>query len=299
MSAPEGATSAAIMVVEDDPLLRRTLTPLLEALGHTVVCAVDNGREAIEAICRAPDLILMDIGLEGDLDGIATAAAIRKDWDGPIIYVTGYSDTETLDRAGAHEPAAYLVKPYDQDNLAVAIRLALGNHRRARARRRWLSAFVDHLGGAAEPMCALDEAGRVRVINRASEAFLGRPREQIIGRSIEECAAHQPWLEELVAGVERARRHGGPLNTPLGRHQITITPIGDGPNPLGMLLTLKPDEAHAPLVCVCSWCRRIRGDEGAWARFEEHFGQTMGMQFTHSICSECALGLLDESDEVP
>lgn len=297
MPAVEAVIPAAILVVEDDRLLRRNLVRLLQYLGHTVIADVDNGREAIEAIRLAPDLILMDIGLKGDLDGIATAEAIRKQWDGPIIYVTGYSDAETLDRAGAQEPAAYLVKPYDENNLAVAIRIALGNHHRARARRRWFSAFVDHLGGAEEPMFGIDAAGRVRVVNRASEAFLGRPRERIVGRTLEECAVDEPWLEELARGVARVRRHGGTLTVPLGEHQVTITPIGAGPSPLGMLLTLNPNEANASLVCVCSWCRRIRGDRGDWARFEEHFNRAMGMQFTHSICPECTVGLLDESEE--
>lgn len=309
------STPAAILVVEDNPDLRQNLCMLLEHLGHTVVAAVDNGPDAIEAMREAPDLVLMDVRLRGSMDGIAAAETIRRKWDGPLIYLTGYADHETVRRAGTHEPAAFLVKPFDEAGLDAAIHIALDNHHRARARQRWTSALIDQLAGADEAMCAVDGTGRVRLVNAAAEAIFGRPRRALVGHLLADCVsdaaggesdgetaasdAIQGWGAAMLDGLARVSHGEAAVNLSAGGHRIIIAPIGrPSHEPYGVLITARRETGDPgnPLICVCSWCRRIRDPGARWARFEEYFASSIDAQFTHSICPDCTEGLLGESN---
>ena len=92
--------ASAILVVEDEQIVALELKDRLTRMGHSVVGIVTSGEEAIEESRRLrPDLIVMDIRLQGELDGIDAAAAIRKELDTAIVYLTAYADETTLQRA--------------------------------------------------------------------------------------------------------------------------------------------------------------------------------------------------------
>ena len=98
----------------------------IKKMGYEGLGRAANEKDAIEEITRnPPDLILMDINLPGDIDGIIAADIIRKTLELPIIYMTALSDDETLHLAKATSPAGYLVKPFDDKDLRVAIEMAL------------------------------------------------------------------------------------------------------------------------------------------------------------------------------
>lgn len=119
-------TKASIFIVEDDDIIAKTTEWRLKKLGYEVAGRASSGKEAIEEITRThPDLVLVDINLPGDLDGITVADIIRKTLEIPIIYMTARSDDETLHLAKATRPAGYLVKPFEDKDLRVAIEMAL------------------------------------------------------------------------------------------------------------------------------------------------------------------------------
>lgn len=114
------------LVVEDETLIAEELSERLTRMGFFVVAAVDSADEAIEAAVRErPDLVLMDIRLKGERDGIHAAAEIRKLVNSTVIYVTAYSDQITLDRVKETEPYGYVLKPFHEQELRVAIELAM------------------------------------------------------------------------------------------------------------------------------------------------------------------------------
>ena len=118
--------NARILVVEDQKIISLEIKERLEEMGHTVVAMAKSGEKAIEhAIKHKPDLILMDIKIEGDMDGIQTADEIRKLMDCPVIFLTAYADDKTVERAKLTEPYAYIVKPLDERELKSAIVIAL------------------------------------------------------------------------------------------------------------------------------------------------------------------------------
>lgn len=120
-------SKADILVVEDDALVAISIKCTLEKLGYTVPSVVSSGEEALEKAkeCK-PDLVLMDIVLKGDMDGIETASQIGSCYNIPFIYLTAYADSDTKKRAEATGPCGYIVKPFKEKELAVAIEKALG-----------------------------------------------------------------------------------------------------------------------------------------------------------------------------
>jgi two-component system, sensor histidine kinase and response regulator len=118
-----------ILVVEDVRFVARDIQDFLEDLGYSVPGLSATGEEAIRAAEQlSPDLILMDIGLKGDMDGIQAAKFIRQRLDVPLIYLTGQGDEATVERAKLTAPYAYLRKPLNEKDLPVAIEIALAKH---------------------------------------------------------------------------------------------------------------------------------------------------------------------------
>ncbi|MBE7211551.1 MAG: response regulator, partial [Gluconacetobacter diazotrophicus] len=118
-----------ILIVENERLISLALQRTLHKLGYVIAGTASSGEEALEKIGRAaPDLVLMDIQLDGELDGVATAERLRATHDLPIIFLTGYSDSTTLARAQITGPAGYILKPFEQRELHIAIDTALYRH---------------------------------------------------------------------------------------------------------------------------------------------------------------------------
>lgn len=118
-----------IMIVEDELIVSRSLEQRLNEEGFNVVATASSGEEAIELSRKVtPDLILMDIKLLGQLDGIQTATLIKRQQDIPIIYLSAYADDEIITKATLTDPFGYVLKPYEVRDLKMTIRIALYKH---------------------------------------------------------------------------------------------------------------------------------------------------------------------------
>lgn len=121
--------NAEILVVEDESITAMDIKHKLERLGYKVLAIESSGRKAIERTRELkPDLILMDIILKGEIDGIDAAARIHGDFDIPIIYLTAYFDDMILERAKLTDPYGYIIKPFSDGELKSAIEIALYKH---------------------------------------------------------------------------------------------------------------------------------------------------------------------------
>lgn len=117
-----------IVVVEDDAVIGMKITHDLEELGHQVISTEYNSQSALEVIhSQRPDLILLDINIDGTMDGIDVAMIIREKYNIPFIFLTALSDQNTLQRAKVANPCAYLVKPYKTIDLHTSITIGLFN----------------------------------------------------------------------------------------------------------------------------------------------------------------------------
>lgn len=118
-----------VLIVEDETLIAEELRERLSRYGYSVIAAVDTADEGIAiAIRERPDLVLMDIRLRGEKDGVQAAQEIRQQMDVPIVYVTAYSDRLTVDRACQTEHDAYLLKPFHRRELQSTIEVAMQRH---------------------------------------------------------------------------------------------------------------------------------------------------------------------------
>lgn len=120
-----------ILVVEDEHIVAMGIKRMLKSLGYTVTGVASSGEDAIsKAESTFPDVVLMDIMLKGDMDGVEAAREIRERFDVPVVYLTAYSDNKILERAKKTEPFGYIVKPFDEKDLHSSIEIALHRHRK-------------------------------------------------------------------------------------------------------------------------------------------------------------------------
>lgn len=118
--------TATILIVEDELIAAESIARSLRKQGYTVIARINSGEKALEQIAKkCPDLILMDIHLRGDLDGVETAKRIREQYQIPIIYITAYSDSSTIERTTETNPWGYLVKPFKSQEVIDIVQKAL------------------------------------------------------------------------------------------------------------------------------------------------------------------------------
>lgn len=167
-------SSARILVVEDEGIIAQDIKNCLEGLGYDVPDVVFTGEEAIEKVGKIqPDLVLMDIVLKGEKDGIETAREIRDRYNIPIVYLTAYEDDKTLKRARATEPLGYILKPFEERYLRSSIEMALYKHKmefKLKERETWLSTI---LHSVADAVIVTDENGKITFMNPNAESLTG------------------------------------------------------------------------------------------------------------------------------
>ncbi len=118
-----------VLVVEDESIVSKDIQHSLKKLGYNVVGAASTGEKAIElAVSERPDIVLMDIMLKGEMNGIEAADTIRKECKIPIIFLTAYADESTLSKAKITEPYGYIIKPFKEIDLHTTIEMAIYKH---------------------------------------------------------------------------------------------------------------------------------------------------------------------------
>jgi len=179
-------SEATVLIVEDEGILAIGLKKKLEKLGYYVPAIAYSGNEAIDlaAKCR-PDMILMDIVLKGEMDGIEAANKIRSTLNIPVIYLTAYSDEDTVKRAMVTEPFGYLVKPYNDRDLQIALEMTLYKQsmEKLRESHHWLKTV---LASISDAVIATDIYGHVNFINPSGERLIGWKNNDAVGKTLEE-----------------------------------------------------------------------------------------------------------------
>jgi len=115
-----------VLIIEDDKLIVYIEQWRLVKLGYDVCGSAGTGEEALNCVAKMrPDIVLIDISLEGAMDGIETARQIKKDFNIPVIFVSAHVDGATIERARAIHPEGFIQKPFNDDDLRVAIELGI------------------------------------------------------------------------------------------------------------------------------------------------------------------------------
>ncbi|HEX3035438.1 MAG TPA: PAS domain S-box protein [Thermodesulfobacteriota bacterium] len=177
--------AAQIMVVEDEGIVAQDIETTLQSLGYSVPYVASNADEAIaKAEEIHPDLILMDIVMPGERDGVEAAEEIKDRFHIPVIYLTAYADDETLRRAKVTEPFGYILKPFQKRELYTQIEIALYRHaleQKLKESEEWFSATLQSIGNA---VIATDKAGMIKFLNPMAEALTGWKKSEVLGKEL-------------------------------------------------------------------------------------------------------------------
>jgi len=176
-----------ILIVEDNALVARETKERLLHLGYVVTGIAATGKNAIDlARSTRPDLILMDINLKGDMDGITAAEQIALFLGAPILYLTAYSDDETLKRAMKTRPVAYLIKPFKERELYSNIEMALYKHKAERhiSDTGELEELVTAFTELPEGVIVTNNDERIVFMNRSASVLLGYSAEEATGNPV-------------------------------------------------------------------------------------------------------------------
>ncbi len=178
---------ANILVVEDETIVAKYIQKWLRSLGYSVPAVVSSGEEAIEKTEEIhPDLVLMDIVLKGNMDGIETARRIRARLNIPIIFLTAYADENTLERAKVTEPFGYIIKPFEERELHSTIEMALYKHRMERQLKESREWFATTLKSICDAVIATDREGLITFMNPVAESLTGWEQKEALGRDLKE-----------------------------------------------------------------------------------------------------------------
>ncbi len=187
-----------IFVVEDEKIVAMDIRNRLGILGYHICGSAASGPEAIEKIdAAAPDLVLMDIMLKGTMDGIETANVIKNTRDIPFIFLTAFADDVTVERAQTAAPYGYLVKPFNDQELDIAIKIGIYRHAmdlKLRASEERYRAMFENTGN---PTVIIEPDMIVSRVNGEFERDLGYKRPEVEGASFSACLASDKDCEEM------------------------------------------------------------------------------------------------------
>lgn len=208
-------TDSVILVVEDEALAGMELRETLEKFGYRVPELIKRGEDVPEAIVvHKPDLVIMDIRLKGFQDGVETAYLVGGEFDVPFIFLSAYSDDDTLNRALGTRAYGYLVKPFDEKTLRTTLELALRRSREYRERDKddW---YKKALSRFPRPVFLTDEYGRIAFANDATKSGLPVSAEGKVGTAIHMFFERPAEVTELLSEAAGLRAGKGPARAAL------------------------------------------------------------------------------------
>ncbi|MFO0760445.1 MAG: response regulator [Byssovorax sp.] len=219
---------ATILVVEDDALAASFIRRTLLDLGYRVPETVSSGEEAIRAAYEHnPHLVLMDIEIDGAIDGIQTATALQNLLHLPIVYLTSFADDETVARASTTMPYGYLLKPSNPRELRSTIELALHKHAEDRRRAERELCFTTMLESIEEAVISADRDGGVTFMNKAAEVVTGWARAEALGAPLRDVmrvflCEHRPASPAEAMGYGAPGTHSAPMLLDRTRKWVVI-----------------------------------------------------------------------------
>lgn len=175
-----------IMIVEDEIIVAKDIQRILNKLGHEAFDPFAQGRKALDAVEKLnPDLILLDINLKSsELDGIQVAEQIQLNYQIPFIFLTAFSDKNTLERAKLTEPYGYIIKPFEEADIRTAVEIAYYKYTKDLEVQAKGNRFASALDSLEVAVIITDANEKVIFMNRMAESLTGALKQEVLGKDI-------------------------------------------------------------------------------------------------------------------
>lgn len=202
---------ASILIVEDEIIVAKDIQNRLKKFGYHVSAITSTGEKAIKKVAEnKPDLVLMDIRLKGNIDGIEAAQEIYNNFHIPIIYLTALADDSTLQRVKATNPYGYIIKPFKEKELKTIIEITLARHRtekKLQQSEQWLATVLKSIGDA---VIASDRTGKITFMNPVAEILTGWKQQDAFGKDATEIfnISHEETRKQLENPIIQALEKG-------------------------------------------------------------------------------------------
>lgn len=322
---------ANVLIVEDEYVIAAGLKQNLENMGCNVIALISTGEDALRFIEKElPDLVLMDIKLRGEMDGVDTAEIIKDKWKIPVIYLTAHSDDSLLQRAKLTEPWGYLVKPFDVKSLKAHIETSLfkaGLEKKLIETEARCRGIFDRTSSGIAVYKAVNDGDDFVFVdfNPAGEKIENVSRDELIGKSVVECF---PAITEfgLLEVFREVWKTGAPRQHPVTFYKddriagwrenyVFKLPSGEIVAVYEDITERKQSEEHkekmiaelqdalakvkllSGMLPICANCKKIRDDKGYWKQIEGYIRDHSEAEFTHGLCPDCAESALKELEE--
>jgi PAS domain S-box-containing protein len=201
-------TAARILIVEDDRIVARDIEQQLLRLGYLVTGLTGRGDEALAlATSTQADLVLMDIRVQGPVDGIEAARLVRAHCQIPVVFLTAYADDETVRRASAAEPFGYVLKPFEDTQLHTVIGMALYKHASEQRLRASEQRYAVTLASIGDAVIATDADGAITFMNPVAEQLTGWRAQDAVGQPLD--TVYATLAAEGHTGEATLRRRDG------------------------------------------------------------------------------------------
>jgi PAS domain S-box-containing protein len=230
--------SDRILIVEDEKPFAEIVEGFLERLGYGVAGIVSSGEEALRVAAQAkPHLALMDIEIQGHMDGFEVAEALHQKYDIPIIFLTGRADDATLERVRRSESFGYLLKPFRPEELKASIEQAFSRHGREAHLKRIEQSFAAAIRSTEDAVLLSDQEGVITFLNPAAQRLTGWPSGRAIGQPLGVIFQIQGGPDALD-GILRAAARGAFI------HETLLTTTAGQAVPIEVSASMVRDEIH-------------------------------------------------------
>lgn len=225
--SPMETSDIKVLIVENELVISTNLRLLLTRVGYTIAGITGFGEEVLPMLETIDaDIILMDIGLNGKMDGIETAHRIREKKDIPIVFLTANTDAATFQRAKATQPYGYIHKPFDIMQIQTSVEMAIERFKVDRdlnEQRIWLSTTLTSIG---DGVIATDRHGAVKFMNPVAEKLTGYTQQEAVGRQLPEIfqIINESTRETVPNPVDLVLKDGRTIG--LANHTILIAKDG-------------------------------------------------------------------------
>lgn len=307
-----------ILIVEDNVIVAQDIRSRVEQFNYTVTNCVTSGETAIQScLDEPPDLILMDIKLKGELNGIEAYSQIRKTSRIPVIYLTSYSDEATLAAARITGPSGYIVKPFEDEDLKTTIFIALHQFELAeelRESRQQYSGVVDTI---QDSLVVVNQTGMIKFVNKAFTKmyqYTSAEATDMLASELIHPEYHSTFnrfLQELKQKGQFSgttvdiRKDGTTFHTDVRGSRIQfdsescfLAVVRDVTDSIMAQKVLRQERDRlakalaevkklSGLLPICGHCKKIRDDKGYWNQIEEYIQDHTAVTFSHGVCQDC------------